>query len=93
MKKNIVIKFIPHIKLHMEPSEYIKNITSKSVSEECMKHRCTHCQQAEYYLSDSVFFNDGNYTIDELIEFRKNGFLIINKIHCGCYKTHNSKIP
>ena len=76
----------------METSEYIKNITLKSVSEKCMKHRCPHCQQTEYYLSDSVLFNDGDCTIDELLEFRKHGFLIIDKIHCSCYKSPDKKI-
>jgi len=77
----------------MEDSKYIKTLTSKPVSQECMKNRCVHCQQTEYYISDSVYFNDGDCTIEDLIEFRKHGFLIIDKIHCPCYKSCDSKTP
>lgn len=69
----------------MEYSEYIKDLTSKQVSEKAMKTRCLDCQQTESYLSDSVYYGDGDCSVEDLIEFRKHGFMKIGNIKCPCF--------
>jgi len=69
----------------MEYSEYIKDLTSKQVSEKAMKTRCLDCQQTESYLSDSVYYGDGDCSVEELIEFRKQGFITVGNVKCPCF--------
>ena len=65
------------------------NITEKSESRKAMKNRCSHCKQTEGFICDSVHFNDGDHTVEELLEFRKMGFSIINEKKCQCFKDFN----
>ena len=69
--------------------ENTTNITAKSESLKAMKNRCIHCKQTEGFMCDSVHFNDGDHTVEELLEFRKSGFSIINDKKCQCFKDFN----
>ena len=52
-----------------------EEITSTEAGEKAMKGRCDDCKQMEGFMSDSVHFNDGVHTVEDLLEFRKYGFM------------------
>ena len=67
-----------------------ENITSKAAAEKAMKNRCEDCKQVEAFINDSVHFNDGDHTVEDLIEFRESGFMEQNGEKCPCYKTNET---
>jgi len=52
-----------------------EEITSTEAGEKAMKGRCNDCKQLEGFISDSVHFNDGDHNVEDLLEFRKYGFM------------------
>ena len=52
-----------------------ENITSEAAAEKAMKNRCDDCKQVEAFINDSVHFNDGDHNVEDLLEFRKYGFM------------------
>ena len=68
-----------------------EDITSTEAGEKAMKDRCGDCKQLEGFISDSVYFNDGDHTIEDLLEFRKSGFMSDkNGEKCPCYKLNET---
>ena len=58
-----------------DKNKRIKTLTSKAAAEKAMKKRCDQCKQMEEYMADSIYFGDGESTVEDLIEFRKYGFM------------------
>ena len=68
-----------------------EDITSKAAADKAMKNRCDRCKQMEEFLADSVYFNDGDSTVENLLAFRKSGFMGQEGKECACYTMRNKR--
>ena len=86
---NLIKKYIKTKLINLFIME--ENITSEAAAEKAMKNRCDDCKQVEAFINDSVHFNDGDHNVEDLIDFRKSGFVEQNGEKCSCYKTNENK--
>lgn len=68
-----------------------EDITSTEAAEKAMENRCQECKQMDAFIADSVYFNDGDHTVFDLLEFRKHGFVDRDGKKCACYNRQNKR--
>ena len=68
-----------------------EDITSPGAAEKAMENRCKECKQMDAFIADSVYFNDGDHTVFDLLEFRKHGFVDQDGKKCACYNRQNKR--